>query len=187
MAEVVFISDTYIKKYTQVNDSVDPNFFYPSIYLAQDKYLSPYLGTNLYNRLKDDVANNTLTGDYKTLMDDYILRVVLWWTMVDVYPYLTYKIDNGSLVQRVSEDTQPASDAVMKSMMDRARQNAEYYTGLLIDYLCSESNLFPEYSNNTSPQRCPIGIRKGDSHYIFSSGGHPANVRHGERRLNQLP
>jgi hypothetical protein len=188
MAEVLFISDVYIKKYTQVNDSVDPNFFYPSIYLSQDKYLQPYLGTNLYNKLKDDVANNTLTGDYKTLMDDYCLKVVLWWTMVDVYPYLTYKIDNGSLVQRVSEDTQPASDSVMKQMMDRAKQNAEYYQGLLIDYLCANSNLFPEYSNNTYPERNPIGIRKGDSNYIFSHGGHPANERYyGERRLDQLP
>jgi hypothetical protein len=187
MAEVIFISDVYIKKYTQVNDSVDPNFFYPSIYLAQDKYVQPYLGTSLFNRLKSDVESNTLAGDYKTLMDDYILKVVLWWCMVDAYPYLTYKIDNGSLVQRVSEDTQPASDAVMKAMMDRARQNAEYYTGLLIDYLCAKSNLFPEYSDNTFPERNPIGIRKGDAHYIFSRGGHPANVRIGERRLDQLP
>ena len=41
--EVLFISDVYIKKYTIVNGAVDPNLLYPSVYLAQDKYLAPYL------------------------------------------------------------------------------------------------------------------------------------------------
>jgi len=34
MAEVLLISENYIKKYTTVNGSVDPNLMYPSVYLA---------------------------------------------------------------------------------------------------------------------------------------------------------
>ena len=60
MAEVLFISDVYIKKYTIVNGAVDPNLLYPSVYLSQDKYLAPYLGDSLFEKLKDDIANNTL-------------------------------------------------------------------------------------------------------------------------------
>ena len=66
MAEVLFISDVYIKKYTIVNGAVDPNLLYPSVYLSQDKYLAPYLGDSLFEKLKDDIANNTLAGNYQT-------------------------------------------------------------------------------------------------------------------------
>lgn len=188
MSEVLFINDVYIKKYTQINDSVDANFLYPSIYLAQDKYLMPYLGTNLYNKLKDDISNNTLAGVYKDLMDDYCLKVVLWWTMVDAYPYLTYKIDNGSLVQKTSEDTQTIGEGVMNNLMSKAKQNAEYYTGLLVDFLCANSQLYPEYSNNIFPARNPIGIRKSDSGFIFSSGNYYLNTDYyGQKRIGELP
>ena len=88
MAEVLLISENYIKKYTTVNGSVDPNLLYPSIYLAQDKWLLPFLGTNLLNKIKDDVANNTIAGNYQILLEDYIQKCLLWWVMVDVTPNL---------------------------------------------------------------------------------------------------
>ena len=113
MAEVLFISENYIKKYTQVNGAVDPNLLYPAVYLSQDKYLSPYLGDSLYSELKTQIANNTLAGNYQILVDDYCRKVVLWWTMVEAIPSLTYKMDNGTLVQRTSEDATPISDTVM--------------------------------------------------------------------------
>ena len=188
MAEVLFINDVYIKKYTQINGAVDPNLLYPSIYLAQDKYLNAYLGTNLYETLKDMIANDTLSGDYQTLVDDYCRRMLMWWVVVEAMPSLMYKIDNGSLVQRTSEDVQTISDTVFKDMMNRAKDNAEYYTGLLNDYLCANSNLFPEYNDNVWPQRCPISIKKPSSNYIFSDGNTALSRRSSDRiRYNQIP
>ena len=189
MAEVLFISENYIKKYTQVNGAVDPNLLYPAVYLSQDKYLSPYLGDSLYTELKTQIAANTLAGNYQILVDDYCRKVVLWWTMVEAIPNLTYKLDNGTLVQRTSEDSSPISDTVMKDAIERAKSNAEYYTGLMVDYLCANSSLFPEYSNNVWPQRSPIGVKKSSSNYLFSSGNSAMNTRGPvfSNLLNKLP
>jgi hypothetical protein len=187
MAEVLFISDVYVKKYTTINGAVDPNLLYPSIYLAQDKYLSAYLGTSLYTRLKDDILNDTLTGNYQILVDDYARRLVLWWTMVEALPSLTYKIDNGTLVQRTSEDSSPVSDVIFKDMMTRARTNAEYYTTLMVEYLCANSSLFPEYTNNTWPQRPPLQMRKSSNSYIFSSGNTATSHDVRDYRISQIP
>jgi hypothetical protein len=188
MAEILFINDAYIKKYTQVNGAVDSNLLYPSVYLAQDKYLQPYLGTNLFEKLKDDVANNTLSGNYSILVNDYVQRVVLWWTMVEVMPFLTYKLDNGTLVQRTSEDAQPVSDRVFKDMLERAANNANYYTGLMYDFLCANSSLFPEYNNNVFPQRAPLMLRKGSNAFIFSQGNTTTSrTYYGDRRISQIP
>lgn len=188
MAEVLFISDVYVKKFTHVNGAVDSNLIYPAVYLAQDKYLAPYLGTNLYETLKDKIANNTLSGNYATLVDDYVRRVVLWHTMVELLPFLTYKLDNGTLVQRTSEDAQPVSDRVFKDMLERAASNAQHYTGLMTDYICANSNLFPEYSNNVWPQRSPLLFKKAGGSIIFSSGNTATSrTNYGDIRLSQLP
>jgi hypothetical protein len=188
MAEILFINDVYVKKYTQVNGAVDSNIIYPAVYLAQDKYLMPYLGTNLYEKLKDDVANNTLSGNYLTLVDDYVRKVVLWYTMVEVLPFLTYKLNNATLVQRTSEDAQPVSDRIFKDMIDRASSNATHYTALMVDFLCANSNLFPEYLNNTFPQRAPLHVTKSSSAFIFSSGNTQTSRNfYGDIRISQIP
>ena len=90
--------------------------------------------------------------------------------MVEVTPMLCYRMDNGTLVQRQSEDTVPISDAVMKDMIDRARQNAEHYSTLLVDYLCANSALFPEYQESVWPERSPRTDVTNSLNYQFSSG-----------------
>jgi len=189
MAEVLFISDVYIKKYTVINGAVDPNLLYPSVYVAQDKYLAPYLGDSLFEKLKTDIANNTLAGDYQTLVDDYCRKVVLWCTVVEAVRSLTYKVDNGTLTQRTSEDASPVSDTVMKDILEQWKSTAEHYTRRLTDYLCANGELFPEYSDNVWPQRAPIGMTKGSTNYLFSSGNSATNTRGAQfgNLLNKLP
>lgn len=176
-AEILLVDEQYFKKITQVNGSVDPNFIYSAMYIAQDKSVQPYLGDNLMTKLKNDSANNTLSGVYLTLAQNYVYKCVVWWTLVEVLPNLTYKVDNGTLSQRTSEDTTPVSDNVMKDIKTRAEANARYYTQRLVDYLCSESNLFPEYSNNSSPNRCPRKDVYGMMNYGFSHGNTAMNFR----------
>jgi hypothetical protein len=57
MANVLFISETFLKQNTQVSDNVDV------------KYI---LGTTLYNKIKTDIAASNLAGVYLTLLEDYI-------------------------------------------------------------------------------------------------------------------
>ena len=189
MAEVLLISENYIKKYTTINGSVDPNLLYPSVYLAQDKWLLPWLGTALLNELKTQVANETILPDYQILLTDYVQKCLLWWVMVEVTPNLCYRMDNGTLVQRQSEDTVPISDVVMKDMIDRARQNAEHYSTLLVDYLCANSDLFPEYSESTWPQRSPRVDVTNSLNYQFSTGNTATsfNPAYSQNIINRIP
>jgi hypothetical protein len=189
MPEVLLISENYIKKYTTVNGSVDANLLYPAVYLAQDKWILPFLGTELMDKIKDDVANNTITGNYQILLEDYIQKALLWWVMVEVTPSLCYRMDNGTLVQRQSEDTVPISDIVMKDMIDRARQNAEHYTTLLVDYLCANSSLFPEYSQSVWPQRSARTDVTNTLNYQFSTGNTATSYRptYSRNIINRIP
>ena len=153
--EVLFINSDYIKRYTGLNGSVEEGYLFPYILTAQDKNLQLYLGTALYERLKEDVADGTLAGDYKALMDNYVLKSLMWWAMVEVLPTLYVKIDNGGLVIKNAPNTTPISRNDLQMQIDNAKNNALFYSNRLTDYLCDNSSLFPEFTSNTGSQITP--------------------------------
>src|SRR6056297_2236287 len=156
---ILFIDPEYLKNNTFLNGSVEDSYLRPAMNLAQDKWISPYLGDNLYSKLKTDVENSTLTGDYLTLVRDYIRPALAWWTVVEYIPNALNKIDNSGVVQRTSEDVQPASSVDATRLQEQARQSAHYYTEIMWRYLCHNSDLFDEYSENTNEQRHPIRFK----------------------------
>jgi hypothetical protein len=166
--EILLINEELLKKYTPLTDAVDPNLIRPCIYVAQDMYLQNFLGTNLINKIKDDVANETLTGNYEILLNDYVLKLLIWWTMVELYPSLLYKHDNGNLVSRQSEDTTPVTKGEMESLKEKARENARFYTNRMVNYLRFNSSLFPEYTNNTNDNIFPDRNPYGKSSFLIS-------------------
>jgi hypothetical protein len=166
--EILLINEELLKKYTPLTDAVDPNLIRPCIYVAQDMYLQNFLGTNLTNKLKDDVANGTLTDQYETLLNEYVIKLLIWWVMVELYPSLLYKHDNGNLVSRQSEDTTPVTKGEMESLKEKARENARFYTKRMVDYLRFNTNLFPEYTNNTNDNIFPDRNPYGKSNFLVS-------------------
>jgi len=166
--EILLINEELLKKYTPLTDAVDPNLIRPCIYVAQDMYLQNFLGTNLTNKLKDDVANGTLDNQYETLLNDYVIKLLIWWVMVELYPSLLYKHDNGNLVSRQSEDTTPVTKGEMESLKEKARENARFYTNRMVNYLRFNSSLFPEYTNNTNDNIFPDRNPYGKSSFLVS-------------------
>ena len=47
----LFISTDRLKKDSALGGSVDDNLLLPYILMSQDRYILPYLGTDLYNKL----------------------------------------------------------------------------------------------------------------------------------------
>lgn len=188
-AEICIIDENYVKKYTQVNDAVDSNRIYQAIYTAQDLSLEQYLGTDLWNKIKNDSAAGTISGNYLALRDNYIRKSLVWWVMVQLLPSMYYRYDNGSLVKKNSDN----SEVILPSELDRliadARGKALYYTQRMVDYLCHNSSLFPEYTSNEFPDRSPVKNVNGRSKMVFSTGNTPTSrssndVRFTNRYLN---
>lgn len=163
-AEVLFVNPDYMKRITQLNGGVEDAVMVPAIILAQDKYLQQYLGTDLLNKLKAEVSGGTLTGVYEALLDGYVRKVTVWWTMVELLPNLYVKLDNGGLVIRTSDATAPISPDDLHREIENARQNAQFYTTRLVEYLCANMTLFPEYTSNSGADMFP------DSAVYFQNG-----------------
>ena len=171
--EVLFVNPDYLKRLTNLNGSVEDSYVIPSVIITQDKIIQQYLGTDLMEALLAHIKNSTLTGDNEVLVDEYIRKTVAWWTMVDLIPSLYVKIDNGGLVIRMAENTTPISPADLHREVERARQNAQFYTERLVSYLCQNSGLYPEYSTNSGSDMRPIieTYNQNGMTYSFGQGG----------------
>lgn len=154
-AEVLFVNPDYLKRITQLNGSVEEAVIVPAVILAQDKYMQQFLGTDLLEKLKADVQGGSVSGNYEILLDSYVRKATAWWSMVELLPNLYVKLDNGGLVIRSAENTNAIGPDDLHREIENARQNAQFYSTRLVDYLTNNTTLFPEYSSNSGADMLP--------------------------------
>lgn len=162
--EVLFVNVAYMRRLTNLNDNVDDNTVVPSIILAQDKHLQQYLGTVLYLDLKKNVSGGSLNTADAVLVDNYVRKVVCWWTMVELLPSLYVRHDKVGLVIRSAPNTSPISMDDLNREIERARQNAQFYTQRMVQYLRQNGSSHPEYHQNQNGQMMP------DTNVYFENG-----------------
>lgn len=149
MAYVLFISEEKLKDSTAINLNVDVNLLLPYVRQAQKLYVETKLGTDLTQKLKNEIIAGTLAGAYKTLVDDYIGDMLPNWAFYHAIPFLRFKIENGNIYSKTSETGTPLSTEEAQHLREEVRNTAEYYTERLIEYVKNNISSFPEYNTNS--------------------------------------
>ena len=144
--KALFISVTDLKKKSIIDGNVDSDKIVQYIEIAQDIHIQNYLGGTI-----TDVAN----ADYKTLLDDYVKPMLIWYTQATYIPYSMFQVNNGGLFKHRSENSDTASKDEMDYLVQRTRDTAEFYTKRFLDYICNYSNLYPEYTSGTNEEMDP--------------------------------
>jgi len=155
MAYVLFISEAKLKDSTAINLNVDVELLLPYVRQAQKLYVETKLGTDLTDKLKAEITAGTLTGAYKTLVDDYIGDMLPNWAFYHAIPFLRFKIENGNIYSKTSETGNALSTEEAQHLREEVRNTAEYYTERMIDYVCNNTSSFPEYSTNSGADVTP--------------------------------
>lgn len=151
----LFISPDDLVKRTAINGNVDRDQMVQFIKIAQDIHVQALLGTALYNKLKTDVLNDTLTGNYETLMTDYVQDVLVHYAMVEILPFLAYKVSNGGVFRKQSENSEGIDKNELEYLIQKERDTAEHYGRRLVSYLTFYGSLTPEYYENQNGQMYP--------------------------------
>ena len=153
MSYVLFISEAKLKDSTAINLNVDVDLLLPYVRQAQKLYVETKLGTDLNNKLKDLIVAGTVNlpvnAAYKTLLDDYVGDMLPNWAFYHAVPFLRFKIENGNIYSKTSETGTALSTEESQHLREEVRNTAEYYTERMIDYICNNNSLFPEYNTNT--------------------------------------
>lgn len=144
----LLISQTYLKEQSLISDNVDFKLITPVIRIVQDIDIQQLLGTNLYNKILTDVEGSSLAGNYKTLVDDYILPAMVFYIMSRAPYSLQYRFVNRGVVKKTGSDSTPISETEFAKVIDEWKNTAQAYGEIMVNYIRYNLNLFPEYSTN---------------------------------------
>jgi hypothetical protein len=138
MAQIFFISSQYVKENSIVDENVDEKYIKVAIQNAQRNQLIYIIGSGLYNEIAGQIQNNTLTALNITLLNDYIVPCLLNYTLVELSPYLLYKLSNRNVgvkdAERVSATEFNRLDDIMKKFEFDAELSADRMRRYLITY-----------------------------------------------------
>jgi len=156
MATALFIKREDLVKNTALSGSVDTDKFIQFIKLAQEIHIRNYLGSDLYDKISADIIADTLTGDYLSLINDYIQDMLIHYAMSEYLPFAAYTISNGGVHKHSTESSQIASKTEVDQLIAKERNYAEYYTNRFLDYMSfNASSKFPEYFSNNNEETYP--------------------------------
>jgi hypothetical protein len=155
MAIALFIKTEDIKRNTPMHGSVDVDKFIQYVRIAQEIHIQRYLGTDLYKRLQEGIAANDLNDDEKTLLNDYIQMALIYYAMVEYLPFSAIRVTNGGVFKHLPENATTVDKTEVDYLTQKHRDTAQYYAKRLVDYLCNNSGLYPEYSTNTNNEINP--------------------------------
>lgn len=145
-----FISVQYLRANSIINDNVDANVLLPIIRMAESKYVQQVIGSNLYVKLVTDANANTITGNYQILLEDYIIPVLLQYSVYESVPFMAYKFRNKGIQKQSGDNSEPADLTELTYIRDNVLQTAQFYSERLSKYLINNATLFPEYQSSTT-------------------------------------
>jgi hypothetical protein len=147
---ILFCSRNDIVKRTVLGGNVDPDKVIPFIKTAQDKYLLIILGTKLFDKMQNDIGTNSLSGQYLTLQNEYIVDTIVHYGMVEALPFIAYTFGNGSISRNINSEqgTAPTKNDV-DFLLQKELATAQFYAERLSTHLIARNNLYPEYVETT--------------------------------------
>jgi hypothetical protein len=160
MAQVLFISEAYLKQVTFVGENVQNNVLTSAITKAQTIKLQSVLGKALYDKFEDDIYNagGTLSGlsnDYLLLFEEFIVPMLTNWSLYETIVPLTLKFTNKGISRAQDQYSEGIDLETMKYIRNDVRNEAEWFTERLQTYLCNNTGLYPEYSDYTANDLIP--------------------------------
>jgi len=171
MQNTLMIDESLLKRFTDINNALDPDLLSSAIREAQIIHITRLLGTKLYDKIIDDINNDTLSGNYKGLVDNYIQDVLIYASYYEALEHIYLRPRNNGLVVPQGGENNAAADV---SLYDKKRQSVknkqEYFAERLVDYLCFNDALFPEYGQEQNDDIYPDMGTQFKSPIVFRSG-----------------
>ena len=156
MAEALLVTRKDIVKFTALDGNIDTDKFIQYVKIAQDKHIENYLGTDLFEAIQTKIIGSSLTGDYLTLVNDWVKPCLIHWSMVEFLPFSSYTIANKGVFKHSSENAENASREEVDYLLEKERNTAQYYTDRLIEHLSfNAGSKYPEYYTNNNEDVSP--------------------------------
>ena len=93
--DILMLSVNDIPARSAVSGNIDVDKIAIGIRTAQRTELKRILGIDLYNKILEDFKNDSLTGIYKTIYDEFIIDMLVNYSAYYIVLFNSLRIDNG--------------------------------------------------------------------------------------------
>ena len=151
--DILLTSEDDIKTYSGINDNVSGKYLLPAIVMAQRCGLESIIGTALVNRLQELIGTNNIVKTeyelYRTLLDEYVSDYLIYQSIVELIPSISFKINNVGAARTEEEKTSTVTFTEVFKLKDYYQDKADYFAMRMQRYLAANYNKFPELSDST--------------------------------------
>ena len=132
---VLMCSEQYVKDNSAMDGNVDVQLIRTVLADAQELYILPILGTALYNDILNQIQSNTLSANYKTLVESYLQKALKAWTLYEGINIWQYKITNKAIMVKNSDNAQPVQTSDVTRLKEYFQSKAMIYSERCTKYL----------------------------------------------------
>jgi len=143
MSRILFITEDQLKLNTTINSNLDNEFLTSQIFYTQERYIRPLLGDDLYNEVKDQITNNTLTSANSILLSGHVQNILINYSAAEVLPLIHYRIDNIGIYTRSDQNFTPVKHEDVENLALQYKNQASFFAEQLTNYLYQNQNLYP--------------------------------------------
>lgn len=150
---ILMIDVPTLKGRMPIHDNVDEKLINPEIKAAQDSYIEPLLGTALFNKIINAIADASISSgplaDYKTLLDSYLVDTICNYVMSELPDGINFQFTNKGVIGKTSENSTQPSISDLYTIVGKYKNRAEHYAKRAKMYLLAQvaAGKFPEYLN----------------------------------------
>lgn len=168
MAKLIKLADyAYIKGEVDIPQSIENDDLEYKLYQAQET-LRMLMGDEFFRDYEAQYNAGPLAGAYLTLYP-YVKQYLAWQTYEYYTIFANYKPTRSGFRIHTEENSVVATDSQMATIIKYAKQKAQYYKNLLVDYLNGHSSNFPLYNvscgtNNLTGNSFHISAVKNKHH-----------------------
>jgi hypothetical protein len=157
MATTLFINRTDLVRNSIIDGNVDTDKFIQFVKIAQEIDIQQLLGTKMYDGLTSAIPyiDDPVNARWKTVLDDYIVPMLIWYAQANYMPFAAYQIKNGGVFKHTSENAQSVDKNEIDFLVEKARTHAEWYSRRFIDFMSFNQTTYPEYTSNVNDDIYP--------------------------------
>lgn len=133
------------EKYGFINSNIDQTKLKPIIDRVQRNRIEPILGTTLFDKVITDVDAGTITGLYKTLLDDYVRPTMIAYCDHKATFHTTSQITNKTTGKNKDQHIEANSTEDNNNLRDELIKDADQFKRKMIGWLQDNKNDIPEY------------------------------------------
>lgn len=140
----ILIRPEDLTRNTIIGGNVDVDRYLASIKACQNTLIKPLLGKSLYDKICLDFENDTLTGVYLELYEDYVKELTIHGSAEIYISNGAYMVSNSGITKMKTDSSETISKEEVDYLVQSSRKLYELYEREFLTWIKTQS--IPEYT-----------------------------------------